>query len=382
MTIRLPRVVVAIPVRNEVELIGPCLRALALQNPMPDLVVLLLNNCSDGTAQKILDLQPALKLQCQIVECELSDAEANAGHARSLAMRHAAAGLSDHDVLVTTDADGRADPNWLAANLACIHRGADVVCGRAVIDASDALSIPINLHEDDARERQLSSLMDEVASIVDPDPNDPWPRHTEHSGASIAVTIDAWRRAGGVPAVACGEDRAFVDHLRRLDARIRHEPSVHVTVSGRCHGRAAGGMADTIRRRIRQQDMFADDAIEPVSDAYRRIVLRAETRALWSGRHAGKTSAGYRRLAASLSVRADVLRAAMANPAFGQVWNDLERDCEVLRRRRLRFSELPLEIHRAGKVLTDIRGRQLGSDLPGLLGHAAWRPGSASPVPA
>ena len=79
-------------------------------------------------------------------------------------------------------------------------------------------------------------LLDEIASIVLPDPADPWPRHREESGASIAITVEMFRRIGGLPSRPSGEDRALIEMLRSLDALVRHDPHISVTVS-RTHRR-------------------------------------------------------------------------------------------------------------------------------------------------
>ena len=353
MTKQIGQVVIAIPVQNEVQFIGPCLDALAAQHPAPDRITLLLNNCSDGTADCVARLKPRLPVPCEIIERELPRHQANAGHARGLAMRHAAAGLTGRDVLITTDADGRVNDNWLNNTLTAFQKGAEVVCGRAEIDPDDAKLIPRHLHDDDARERDLIALVDEIAAIVDPDPYDPWPRHTENSGASIAVTVDAWWRSGGIPDQPSGEDRAFIDRLRAIDARIRHDPSVSVTVSGRTQGRAEGGMADTIRRRIGQQDEFADASVEPAIGSYRRYLARARLRALWS--HPSPDSATAKKLAASLSVSVETLYSALANRYFGQAWHGIEQRARPLQRRRLRFGELAKQITDARDVLAYAR---------------------------
>ncbi|WP_457836115.1 hypothetical protein, partial [Staphylococcus aureus] len=77
------------------------------------------------------------------------------------------------------------------------------------------------------------------------------------------MSVAAWRRVGGLEPTPLGEDRAFADRLRRADCRIRHAPEVWVTVSGRIEGRAVGGMADTIRRRLSRPDTLLDDRLEP-----------------------------------------------------------------------------------------------------------------------
>ena len=86
-----------------------------------------------------------------------------------------ASSLLSEGVLLTTDADAEVPANWVEANLRAIDEGADAVCGRAVIDPVEALLIPPHLHEDDAREVAYGRLLDEIASIVLPDPADPWP---------------------------------------------------------------------------------------------------------------------------------------------------------------------------------------------------------------
>jgi GT2 family glycosyltransferase len=335
-----PRVVIAIPVRNEEAHIGPCLRALAKQEAaQPDRVLLFLNGCTDGTEDRIRDVARDLDLNIILVKRDLRGAKANAGFARRLALRHAAHGLADDDVLITTDADGQVAPDWIESNLEWLRQGADAVCGRAEIDPVDALLIPPHLRDDDARECQLATLLDELASLIDPDPNDPWPRHTESSGASIAVTVAAFRGAGGIPPVASGEDRAFIEGLRRFDARIRHAPTVAVTVSGRMQGRAAGGMADTIRRRIVQQDEFTDSTIEPAVDRFRRLSLRAHARALWMGLRTDSQL-----LVQALDTTELTVDRALSSPFFGLAWAALERECPTLHAQRVRFADLTEEI--------------------------------------
>ena len=268
--------VIAIPVRDEAKRIGACLAALSRQSVPAGHIVLLLNNCTDGTAEVIKELAPGPH-RLHIVERSLHGPCASAGVARSLAMAYAAS-LIGEGVILTTDADAEVPDDWVERNLRALQEGADAVCGQAVIDPLEALLIPAHLHEDDAREVAYGQLLDEIESMVLPDPADPWPRHREDSGASIAITASMFRSVGGVPPLSSGEDRALIDKLRSIDGRVRHDPQIRVVVSGRTEGRAPGGMADTIRRRMAQQDEFIDDRIGPAWLAFHRLRMKRRFR--------------------------------------------------------------------------------------------------------
>jgi GT2 family glycosyltransferase len=336
--IRKVRVVVAIPARNEAEWIGRCLRALRRQTRKPDAVVLLLNNCTDGTAAIANVLSSRVPYRLHIRSHTFPASTVSAGIARRLAMQFAAEIAGPDGMLLTTDADTVVANDWIERNLLSLASGADLVCGRVSLDPVEAMLIPLHLHADDALERELTELLDLIATTLDPDPADPWPRHTEAAGASLAVTVAAFNRVGGIPAMATGEDRAFVEALARMDAHIRHDPTINVTVSVRVHGRAPGGMADTIRRRMQQQDEFTDARLEPSVDAYRRLDFRRRTRIAWHRR------APERELAADLGIPDVQLRDMLQNRFFGTAWAEIEQRSPFLTRRRVRFTELPRQI--------------------------------------
>ena len=161
--IRQRSIVVAIPVKNEAARIGDCLDALSRQQSNLDFqVLLLLNNCIDETAAVARERAFRSGLRVHIHKIVLPSHQANAGHARALAMQHAAALASLDGVLLATDADGRVYPNWLSANLSALERGCDAVAGRAEIDPVEAAMIPAILHEDDARECAYAAALDEI----------------------------------------------------------------------------------------------------------------------------------------------------------------------------------------------------------------------------
>jgi hypothetical protein len=339
--------VVAIPARDEADCIAACLEALDGQiGAQVDDIVLLANNCTDGTvaAAKAVKLRPGTRLH--VIERDLPPDDANAGTARRLAFDVAVQLAGPGGILLTTDADGLVDLDWLVANLSEIAAGAEVVAGWVELHPLDWGSIPTNLHEDDARECEYDALCDRIHAHLDPDPYDPEPRHTQHSGASIAVTVEAYRRCGGIPPVASGEDRALIAALRRVDARIRHSPAVHVTVSGRILGRAAGGMAETIRRRLEKPDEYLDDRLEPAMTCARRAAARGALR-----RALQRPDLSFTEVSGLLGLTAPDIANIVESRCFGEAWHILEETAPLLSRRRVLVHALQDEVNTAQAIL-------------------------------
>jgi hypothetical protein len=190
--------------------------------------------------------------------------------------------------------------------------------------------------------------------VLDPLSHDPWPRHSEHSGASIAVTSAVWQRVGGMAPVPIGEDRAFLQRLERLDVRVRHEPAVRVVVSGRIWGRAKGGMADTLRRRMAAQDPLIDDRLEPATDWARRHAVKGRLRATWSYRD----QLGWLAAVAPLRVSELLAHRAWEAVAFGEAWAILEAESTALLRRRVPLARLAAETSRATALLSALMAEQ------------------------
>jgi hypothetical protein len=345
--------IVGIPVQNEERFITNCLFALARQpTTFRHGVVLLLNNCTDDTSMIVRALAPHLPMPVLAINTTLPSEMANAGCARHLVMQSAAQFASPGSILMTTDADGQVSSNWIATNLAAFHAGADAVAGRAELDSADARQLPTRLQEDDARECKYDQLLDEIRSKLDPDPADPWPRHTEDSGASIAVTLEAYMKVGGFPPVPVGEDRAFVGALRRVDTRIRHSPDVCVVVSGRISGRAVGGMADTIRRRLTKSDEVLDERLEPARLAAQRAWMRGLFRKIWSASRS--TSNAVTLLSFFSKVAEAEIKTLLLSSYFGEAWDQLEARSPALCRSNVLTSNLPNEMLIAQMILESL----------------------------
>ena len=369
-----PRVIICIPIYNDQDMLPRCLSALSVQTMSRAFEVLLfLNNCTDASEEIAVRMQPDLPYRLHVVVQTLPAAFANAGHVRRLAMRLAAGMVHPSGVLLTTDADGAALPDWLAVNLAEIDEGADVVAGMAVIDPADVACVRARLAAEERDCAVLADLLDEIDWLIDPDPVDPWPRHTQRSGASIAVRATAFAEVGGIPATKIAEDRAFLDILRRSDASIRHSRDAQVIVSGRIRGRAEGGMADTLRRRSRRPDAWLDPVVEPPQDRLRRARARRLFRAL---REEPASGGLLQDASDALRVPAEAVAAALAHPGFGGGWAYLEAASPILRPRLVRTRDLARMIALARVVVQDLSaGRTEDRHSPhsgtGECGHLA-----------
>lgn len=354
-----PAVLVAIPVRNEATRIGACLASLAAQvdldgRPLPAGsfgVVLLLNNCRDDTAGAIA-CQP---MPLWVIARELPPSHAHAGAARRLAMDAAAGWLLAGDrpagAILTTDADTRVAPDWIARHQAGFARRQDAVAGYVAADPAERAALPPALRRRERLEARYDEALSEIAARLDPEPHDPWPRHRMAAGASLGVTLQAYQAIGGLPLRPVGEDRALVAELLRRDARVRHDPDVRVVTSCRLIGRAAGGMADTLQRRLIDPNAPCDAALEPVLDALHRNFWRATLRR----RHAD----GGRDLewAVTLGIAEATSIELSRLQHFGAFWDAVECRSPSLRRNRLRPSDLPVEILRARGVLGWLRNQ-------------------------
>ena len=350
------RTVIAVPVYNEVERIGDCLRSLSAQEGLAASgfgVLLFLNNCTDGTAHVVASLRSSLGILIRVIERTFTGA--NAGWARREAMEAAAdwleaTGVRD-GVILTTDADSRVPADWVALNLAAIADGVDAVAGKIALDPDDAARLPDALHARGRLEGAYEALLTELEAWINPVPHDPWPRHWTTSGATLAVRLAIYRQVGGMPAIAVGEDRAFVSSLLGSDARVRHEPGITVVTSGRLDGRAPGGAADTMKLRCEIPESPCDPKLEALPRALFRYVWRRRLHQLRASGRLGQINLW----APWLGIEASVAVAIARLDTLGLVLDGVERSSPRLAYRPLRPSELPGQIRNAGFVLMLLR---------------------------
>jgi hypothetical protein len=165
-------------------------------------------------------------------------------------------------VLLTTDADALPTPNWIEANLRAIDAGADIVGGLIVGDEAEEALLGPKFLQRAARQLRYARLSNHFAALIDPLPYDPWPRHWDHTGASLAVRGDVYATVGGVPALPFREDIAFVSRVRGAGYHLRHPLDVCVKVSARLDGRAPGGMADCLKAWVKAEEEGAPHLVE------------------------------------------------------------------------------------------------------------------------
>ena len=289
---------VIVPVRNESQLLEKCLLSLANQADLQGQpldsnryeIILLANNCTDDSvaiAQRFSDQHPSLKLH--IVEQLLPPSEAYIGRVRQILMDEAyyrleglrLAGLREkRGVIASTDSDSIVSRNWIAATLLEISQGADAVGGRIIADTTSCKALDPKVRMRYLLGDRYHQLIAELESYLDPNPNDCWPRHAQHYGASLAVTAQMYYQAGGMPNVRTPEDVAFYRELLRVGARFRHSPLVQVTTSARQTVRTEGGFAAQLNQweSIGSQEVFL---VESASAIEMRLQTRQQLRTLW-----------------------------------------------------------------------------------------------------
>jgi len=268
------RACVVVPARDEEALVARCVRALATQEEVPSAayeVLLVVDRCVDDTeavARAEAAAHPALALHV------VAAAGAGAGRARRTGMDLACERLvavgRPHGLIASTDADSVPAPDWLRAQLDAAARGARAIGGLIVLDGDGGVP-PEALRRRDAR---LSGRLEGARAHG---PGD----HAFFSGASLAVTAEAYRTVGGLEPRAALEDQALEEALSRSGIPIDHASRVRVRTSSRTSGRAPRGLSADLRvdawlerRGYRASDFSVEDLVRRKADTV-SVVLPA-----------------------------------------------------------------------------------------------------------
>jgi hypothetical protein len=278
------RPVVAIPAKNEAERLPKLLAALASQTwlTMTDCpldVVVVLNNCDDHSADVMTASARRHAALClDVLDVQLPPDRAHVGSARRLAMERARDIGGPRGILFSTDADAVPAADWIEASLRAIHAGADLVGGQIIGDKSEEAILGPGFVRRASRHLQYAKLVDRLSSLIDPIHHDPWPRHSDHTGASLAIRGDTYTTIGGMPALPFREDIGLVSKAIAAGYRLRHSLDVRVGVSARLDGRARGGMADALKAWVAAESLGLPHLVEDPESVHLRLIHRRRKR--------------------------------------------------------------------------------------------------------
>ncbi|MDO7885294.1 glycosyltransferase [Hymenobacter cheonanensis] len=327
---------VIIPAKDEATTLPATLAALAAQTTLAGQalpagmmeVIVLANNCLDRTAAAVRQAgRRHPNLIVHVAEVLLPRPQAHVGRARRLLLDEAALRLESTigptGVLLSTDADTLVASTWLAATLRELEEGAEAVGGRILTQTPAAME-PCPVRRIQLRDAAYRVLLRQLEDKIDPCTADRWPCHHQHYGASLALTVRAYRQVGGLPVVPFLEDEQLWQLLLQHDLPVRHSPHVQVYTSARRCGRVEVGLS----WQLREWENLTGQQREPLVPCPHELVrvwrARRRLRAWWqAGLHTG--GAELARLARAVEVPVgDLLRQARQATTFGQLWHWVE----------------------------------------------------------
>ncbi|KKC03102.1 glycosyltransferase [Mycobacterium nebraskense] len=218
---------VVIPAHNERAKLPACLRAVltaALCAPIPVTIVVVLDDCDDGSDQLAGEYGPDVHF--------ISVDAHNVGAARAVGFGYARSlfGTDTRCWYATTDADSRVDPGWLVHQL---EVGDDMVLG--VVRVTDW-----GHHGAEVAQRYLQSYQADPVYQND--------HHDHIHGANMGFSARAYWRVGGFRALASGEDVDLAERLEAAGYRIHRDTELSVITSARTQARAPHGFAHHLRQ--------------------------------------------------------------------------------------------------------------------------------------
>lgn len=366
---------IVVPAREESVRIEKCLSALVRQvdpdgrpiDPAKYEVIVLANNCHDETAARARAFggrHPSLVLH--VVEINFPPERSYVGCARKLLMDEACRRLfllgRPDGVIVSTDADSFVDPGWIAGIMREVDAGADAVGGRIVADRDERLLLHPLAELTYLRQVAYDFLIAELEDLIDPDPFDPFPRHFNHIGASLAVTAGLYAQIGGLPDVLEDEDKALYKAILRSGARFRHSLDVRVTTSARLDGRVEHGFSAGLRHFGSLGQQSRPSLVESVSASEIRLRARRALRELSREVQLNRplTSSQVRRVARSLGISGSWLWHEIYRP---QTWGQLMERVDLRQKAEGEWEQLwpPMFLEKAVAALrirlSDLRAR-------------------------
>ena len=226
---------VVIPARDEAGSIAACLEsvfeALARsgQSQSNSWVVVVADSCRDTTVSQA---RQVLKGRGSVLECSLSSPGAARRLGAAEILSHFAPMQYSRVWLANTDADTCVAPDWIARQLELADRGYCGVAGIVCVERVEGL------------DRQTLSVL-----LTDYTINDDG-THPHVHGANLGVRADAYIDAGCWSPIPLAEDHCLWSRVRARGWPTAACSRTVVYTSGRLYGRAVGGFADSLRKRL------------------------------------------------------------------------------------------------------------------------------------
>ncbi|UKT64778.1 glycosyltransferase [Pedobacter mucosus] len=283
------KISVIVPVKDEEEFIFNTLEALRLQedhfgNPLDKNiyeVLILINNSTDESF--LICTEFALnhpEFNLQIANINLSKEIAFIGTVRKMMMDEACERLmsigANKGIIASTDGDSEVDKNWVYCIINEMEKGVDVVGGRIY-----PKQVPEDTRWPHLRDVTYRFLASKLESIIDQSTYDPWPRHFQCYGASVAVTCEIYQKVGGMPPLPFLEDEEFRRLLKRIDAKIRKSPSVKIYTSSRFVGRVEFGFSVQLKQWTEMHFAKQEQLVESLDSLSYKFINKRKLRILW-----------------------------------------------------------------------------------------------------
>ena len=340
------KLVVIVPAKDEERTLPATLEALYQQTDAKEIllnkrwyeVIVLANNCRDATAEVANDFaRRHPDGQLHVASCRLPSPYAHVGYARRVLMDEAYRRLMLRGrlrgVIASTDGDSTVNTTWVYHTLKAVRQGADVVGGRI---RTNPQAIGRRYYLQDVMYRYLQAQLE---SIIDPQSADPWPRHFQNFGPSLAVTCELYERAGRLPVLRSMEDVRFYEALQRCDARIRHCPDVQVLTSARTQGRVDFGFSVQLQQWEQMLQQGEPFVVPPADYWAFRFTLQQHLRQAWQRR----SFTALQPVAQMFSLSAHLLFNRMEGDRyFGTFWQWFAKLPEFDRLIAQRFTPVPI----------------------------------------
>lgn len=225
---------VVVPARDEEDHIDECLAGIRMSLEREPAVrsswiVVVADSCSDSTGERA---RAALGNKGEVIECEVrSPGTARRLGVEALLRRYATVDLS-RIWIANTDADSTPAPDWIHRQLRFAAQEYTGVAGVVHVNSIEGLSA------------------DDVATlfkyyIVNDDGS-----HPHVHGANLGIRADAYVDVGGWSDLPLAEDHCLWARMKARSWSTISSTSCVVVTSGRLVGRAMGGFADSLRRRL------------------------------------------------------------------------------------------------------------------------------------